>query len=316
MDTLEILKTLSDETRIRILNILSFEPLCVNEIMEILNLGQSRVSRHLKIFVESKLLKAVRVGAKVYYGISPEFRLHPMYDAWNQIRQVHSPNFYWDKEFFDILQFDTKKVFELLNHRKLQSILFFDKFGDLQEKNQNQYVDPHFYRKQILRLIPKKVSVAIEPGCGTGWVSGELIKKVKTLICVDQSSSILQKAKERIPLLKGKHIEFISSSMEHIPLKNEIANLIVYSMALHHVPNVTLALQEGYRLLKKNGILIIAELENHTEEAMRKYFADFWLGFYLEDLKKELQRLNFKINKTFKGKGKGKLNCIFIQCTK
>lgn len=314
MDTLEILKTLSDDTRIRILNILSFEPLCVNEIIEILNLGQSRVSRHLKIFLEAKILKAVRDGAKIYYGISPEFRLHPLYDSWNQIRQIHTS--YWDKEFFEILQSDTKKVFELLNKRKLESILFFDKFGDLEEKNQNQYIDSEFYRKQIIKLIPKKVTLTIEPGCGTGWVSQELIKKTKKLICIDQSSSILQKAKERLLPLHESRIEFISSSMEQIPLQSEIADLVVYSMALHHVPNVPLALQEGYRVLKKKGMLIIAELENHKEEAMRKYFADFWLGFYLEDIKKELHRLNFKINKVHKGRGRGKLNCIFIRCNK
>lgn len=316
MNTLEIFKSLSDETRIRIFNILSYEPLCVNEIIEILNMGQSRISRHLKILLESKILTAARDGAKIYYGISPEFRLHPLYVSLNQIRQ-NNKNSFWNLELQEALQKDTQKVFEILEKRKLESLNFFDKFGDLQEKAQNQYVDSFFYRSFILRLIPKyTIPIAVEPGCGTGWVSIELIKKAKKLICIDQSSGILQKAKERFNSEDLKKIQFISSSMEQIPLKDNYADLIVYSMALHHVPNVSLALQEGYRILKKNGILIIAELEHHTIEEMRKNFADFWLGFYPEDLKNELTNLNFKNIKIFKGKGKGKLNCIFMKCTK
>lgn len=316
MDTLEILKSLSDETRIRIFNILSYEPLCVNEIIEILNMRQSRISRHLKILLESKVLIAARDGAKIYYGISPEFRLHPLYFSLNQIRQ-NNKNLFWSLELKETLQKDTQKVFEVLEKRKLESLSFFDKFGDLQEKAQNQYVDSFFYRNFILRLIPKKeISIAVEPGCGTGWVSVELVKRVKKLICIDLSSGILQKAKERFNSEDLKKVQFISSSMEQLPLKDNYADLVVYSMALHHVPNISLALQEGYRVLKKNGTLIIAELEHHTLEEMRKNFADFWLGFYPDDLKNELFNLNFKNIKIYKGKGKGKLNCIFIKCTK
>ncbi|MFN3604529.1 MAG: ArsR/SmtB family transcription factor [Leptonema sp. (in: bacteria)] len=316
MNTLEIFKSLSDETRIRILNILSYEPLCVNEIIEILDMGQSRISRHLKIFLESKLLVTVRDGAKVYYGISPQFRLHPIYDSWNQIRQIHTNDTLWDSDFMNQLTKDTQRTFQLLKKRKIDSINFFDKFGDLQEKAQNKFVDSHFYRNQVIKLVPNNISIAIDAGCGTGWISIELIKKVKKLICIDQSSAILQKAKERFSISDLKRIRFISSSVEQIPLKKEFADVMVYSMALHHVPNISLALQEGYRILKKNGILVIADLEHHTIEEMRKNFADFWLGFHLEDLKKELKALNFKILKTFKGRGKGKLNCIFIKSKK
>jgi len=49
-------KALSDETRLRLVHILLHYELSVNELVRILGMGQSRVSRHLKILTEAGLL--------------------------------------------------------------------------------------------------------------------------------------------------------------------------------------------------------------------------------------------------------------------
>ncbi|MCS7205297.1 MAG: metalloregulator ArsR/SmtB family transcription factor [Leptospiraceae bacterium] len=318
MDTLEILKSLSDETRIRIFFVLLYEPLCVNDVIEILQMGQSRISRHLKILMDSQILTAVRSGAKIYYGISPEFRLHPLYDAILQTKENGKNLNLWNKNLWEYLKKDQLRTFDFLTKRKNESIEFFDQFGDLLESTQNEYVDSHFYRKKLLSLVPKDIKIAMEAGCGTGWVSVELVKKIKEkLICVDQSSLSLSKAKEkfRAQNLLGK-VEFLTSEMEKLPLKNESVDLVVYSMALHHTPNVLIALKEAHRVLKPGGKILIADLEHHNVEDMRKKYADFWLGFYPEDLKNTLLSLNFRQVQSYKGKGKGKLTCIFFKAKK
>ena len=48
-DPLKIHKALADETRLRMVRLLVRGSLNVNEIIDILDMGQSRVSRHLKI---------------------------------------------------------------------------------------------------------------------------------------------------------------------------------------------------------------------------------------------------------------------------
>ena len=45
---INILKTLSDVNRLRILNLLNQKPLCVCEIEYLLELNQSNLSRHLR----------------------------------------------------------------------------------------------------------------------------------------------------------------------------------------------------------------------------------------------------------------------------
>src|SRR5262249_48037542 len=80
-DFLKLLRSAGDETRLRILGILDSEPLSVGEILDILGMGQSRVSRHLKILAEAGLLESHRVGNRVYYAIETRNRRAPIVHA-------------------------------------------------------------------------------------------------------------------------------------------------------------------------------------------------------------------------------------------
>jgi ArsR family transcriptional regulator len=59
-------KALSDETRLRMLNILLQRECCVCEVMQVLNISQTRASRNLKLLEEAGFLKSRREGACVY----------------------------------------------------------------------------------------------------------------------------------------------------------------------------------------------------------------------------------------------------------
>lgn len=72
MDLVEVLKILGDENRIRILNILKQDAICVYEIESILGLNQSNVSRHLTRLTSCKLIKSYRKAQYVYYRINEE----------------------------------------------------------------------------------------------------------------------------------------------------------------------------------------------------------------------------------------------------
>ncbi len=56
-DLVQVMSALADATRLRILGVLSGEPLNVNEIQAILELKQSRTSRHLQILARVGLVE-------------------------------------------------------------------------------------------------------------------------------------------------------------------------------------------------------------------------------------------------------------------
>lgn len=65
-------KALSDETRLRILNILSERECCVCEVMQALDISQSRASRNLGMLYDAGFLKSERDGVWTVYSIDHE----------------------------------------------------------------------------------------------------------------------------------------------------------------------------------------------------------------------------------------------------
>ncbi len=73
MDNLiKAMKALSDKTRLRILNILLERECCVCEVMQALDISQSRASRNLGILEDAGFLKARRDGTWILYSVDWE----------------------------------------------------------------------------------------------------------------------------------------------------------------------------------------------------------------------------------------------------
>ncbi|MDP8247644.1 MAG: metalloregulator ArsR/SmtB family transcription factor [Candidatus Tritonobacter lacicola] len=66
-----LFKSLSNETRLRVLILLSRRELCVCEIEEALELSQSRISRHLTVLRNAGLVVDRREGTWIYYRLAP-----------------------------------------------------------------------------------------------------------------------------------------------------------------------------------------------------------------------------------------------------
>jgi len=68
-DLIKAMKALSDETRLRILEILLERECCVCEVMQALDISQSRASRNLRILQDSGFLKLRRDGVWIVYSV-------------------------------------------------------------------------------------------------------------------------------------------------------------------------------------------------------------------------------------------------------
>ena len=67
MNLLLCYKALADETRLRLLYLLKHYELNVNELVVFMDMGQSRISRHLKIMTDCGLLSVRRDGLWSFY---------------------------------------------------------------------------------------------------------------------------------------------------------------------------------------------------------------------------------------------------------
>lgn len=64
-----VFKALADETRLKIIEMLSCGELCACNILEEFNITQPTLSYHMKILTESGLVKAVRTGSWMRYSL-------------------------------------------------------------------------------------------------------------------------------------------------------------------------------------------------------------------------------------------------------
>lgn len=68
-DLVKVFKALSDETRLRILNLLLARECCVCEVTQALDISQTRASRNLNILYDARLLKLQKDGLWSLYSI-------------------------------------------------------------------------------------------------------------------------------------------------------------------------------------------------------------------------------------------------------
>jgi ArsR family transcriptional regulator len=71
-DVVKAMKALSDETRLRILNVLSERECCVCEVMQALDISQTRASRNLGILHNAGFLRMRKEGLWALYSIDQE----------------------------------------------------------------------------------------------------------------------------------------------------------------------------------------------------------------------------------------------------
>ncbi len=72
LDNARVFKAFCDETRLAVLEMLQSGEKCACILLEQVNVGQSTLSHHMKILVESGVVSARKDGKWTYYSISDE----------------------------------------------------------------------------------------------------------------------------------------------------------------------------------------------------------------------------------------------------
>ena len=81
-----IFKALSDETRLRILNVLLASPACVCELEPVLRLPQPLLSRHLAYLRNAEMVSNRREGTRIVYSARQDVKAAP--GLWTWLRTI------------------------------------------------------------------------------------------------------------------------------------------------------------------------------------------------------------------------------------
>jgi len=265
---LELFKALADATRLRLITILIKGEFTVQELTMILGMGQSRVSRHLKILTEAGIISVERQGTWAYYhlpGVSSLFsQLWPVLEkALESLPQREN---------------DLKKVSIALEQRRQRSLDFFNRHARQWDTFTRDLLSTPAYLEQFLDEIPE-CDLIVEVGVGTGNLLSALSQKSPRVIGIDQSSAMLEEARNRVERQGISGVEFRLGEMSSLPVNDGEAGCLLLNMVLHHAVQPQRLLKEARRVLAPAGVLVIADLQRHEQEWVREQLADQWLGF-------------------------------------
>ena len=284
MKSVIFFKALSDDTRLRIFNLLMKHELNVNEIVSSMNMGQSRISRHLKILSDSGLVKSRRDGLCVFYSAAADGRVKGFIN-------LTAGLIAGDPE----MKKELERLELILKERAKEKIRYFDRIAPDWDMIKGDIIGNADIAGAIVSNS-KRAEVAVDLGCGTGGLMLEIRKRAKRVIGVDRSQKMLDEARRRLP--QGDSFELRLGELDHLPMRDGEADLAVINMVLHYLPSPRDCIKEAARILKKRGHLVIADLDTHENEEMRLKYGHRWLGFGAEEMKRWLVSSGFGLLNT------------------
>lgn len=302
MEIVRFAKALSDEVRARLVSLLLRFELNVGEIVQALGMGQSRISRHLKILADCGLIECRREGLWAFYRAAGA---GPGRDFLERVGHLFADG--------KTAEFDRSRAERVIAERVRATRQFFDAIAEDWERLSRDILGSFDLAAEIRRRLPE-CGVVADLGCGPGDLLATLLAKAGRLIGVDNSPRMLALAAERFA--GNPKVSLRIGELSHLPMRDWEAECAVLSMVLHHLPAPQEALAEAGRVLKLGGSLIVVEFDQHEVEAMRSEYGDHRLGFERKALKALLEQARFKVKRAEAFPVNRGLAVVIYECVK
>ena len=278
----DILKTLSDPTRLRLLALLAREELSVAELQEILGMGQSRISSQLALLRTVNLVTDRREGKNAFYSLRPVLpaKTLPLLKA--AIESVAE---------LPVMAEDRENLDRILQKRRRTQEQYFNLIAGRLGKNYCPGRSWEAIGHLALRLTPA-IDIA-DLGAGEGLVSQLLAHRARQVWCIDNSPRMVEVGTALARKNGLANLTYKLGDIEQVPLPDRSVDLAILSQALHHAQHPQAAVDEAFRILRPGGQLLLLDLNEHNFEKARELYADVWLGFKESALHTFLKKSGF-----------------------
>jgi ubiquinone/menaquinone biosynthesis C-methylase UbiE len=275
------LNTLADSTRSRLLLVLEKHELTVSELIAILQLPQSTISRHLKVLGEDGWVTSRADGTSRYYRMADApgdlaARL------WGVVRD--------DAERTPAAEQDRARQVSIIADRRRRSREYFSSVaGQWDEVRQDLFGSQVDLQLALAMLDP--TSTVGDLGCGSGHLAQLLAPHVAHVIAVDASAEMLATARERLATFPN--VEVRMSDLERLPVETASLDIGICSLVLHYIADPSRVLAEAYRAIRPGGRLIVIDMTPHDREDLRHAMGHAWTGFSEQQIRAWLGEVGF-----------------------
>ena len=137
-----------------------------------------------------------------------------------------------------------------------------------------------FWKKSLINMMnPSSNSKLIDVACGTGDIAKIYLNHTNhesEITCIDPNKGMIKKGKEK--LSKFKNLNWIISSAEKLPIKDNSYDFYTISFGLRNTKNLDKTISEAYRVLKPGGRFLCLEfskIQNSSLNFIYKSYSKF-----------------------------------------
>ena len=299
------LKAAGEQTRLRLLVLLARSEHNVKDLTRILGQSQPRVSRHLKLLFEARLIERFQEGSWVYFRLREEGPLGELVQA--IVRDVAADDADMNR--------DDARALEVKNERERAAQEYFRNHAKDWDAIRALHIAEDDVERAIVDTLGEgKISQLVDVGTGTGRILQLLAGYCSRAIGFDINQDMLAYARAKLERQNHKHCQVRLGDVYNLPIEDHTADLVVLHQVLHFLDDPAGAIREAARLCAPDGQILIVDFAPHELEHLRDDHAHRRLGFSSEQMQRWFAKagLSLKTFRDLKPRKKSEMECLTV----
>jgi len=258
--TLDALRAIGEETRLRIVAVLRRGELTVTDLTEILGQSQPRVSRHLKLLVDAGLVVKHREGTWAFFRLADSASHRALVDAAVTTIDAADP----------ILDADLARLDAVRSRRSVAAADYFEQIAPIWDEERSLHAAADTVEAAILDAIDDQpIGRMLDVGTGTARMVQLLADRAERAVGLDTSHSMLSVARANLERSGVANWELRQGDVHSPPLDAASFDLVVIHQVLHYLDDPARAIAEAARLVAPGGRLLVVDFAPHRHDFLR-----------------------------------------------
>jgi ubiquinone/menaquinone biosynthesis C-methylase UbiE/DNA-binding transcriptional ArsR family regulator len=278
-----LLRALADQTRLRIMRLLSAMELAVGELAQVLGQSQPRVSRHVRILCDAGLAERRKEGSWVFLRSAvAEHTAPPLGAAAARLLNLAEAE---DASFAARCAEDRRHLAAIRAAREATAAAYFARHAEEWDTIRSLHSSDGRVEAALADALgTAPLGALLDVGTGTGRIAELFAPRADRVAAFDKSPEMLRIARARLQHLPHDSVDFVQGDFTTLPFAEATFDAVLFHQVLHYAQEPEKVLSEAARVARPGARIAIVDFAAHDREELRTQHAHARLGFSDEQM--------------------------------